>query len=312
MAAALAAKYRLPEAQVAKHLASGRFRVKTNLDLIVAQKFAAELEAMGAVVSVDEATSALVKPPAPAGHFTSGLSAAYGPSASQEMALGALETFDVSSHSMPSLSLSSLDGSDDSPATLATPVLPAPSSPRAEAAPPPPRDAFAAPDSQEEELVLALPQAAPKPKPQTLAPAASSPASTAPTKDLSVRPPLRRPSAESVSVSEDDVPADQAPLMERPRARFVLGLLLALVIGYLPAHLYSSHAESRDFAAIRLEVVEAQKGDLSLLQWEDLAIVRADAQRRMASARTRIFVSTLVLWLLCGSGVGYLWWRRFS
>jgi hypothetical protein len=261
------------------------------------------------VVTIVEATATTAPPAAPsaASSFTSGLSAAYAPSASQEMALGALETYDASSGSMPSLSLSSLDGSDDTRPAFAPTLASAPAvfRPPAKVTPPAPKDAFSAPGAEEEDLVLALPQAKPKAKPQTLAVEASTPVRASPT-------PTARPRRVSAETDRVPAPEDKPSLLESPRARFALGMVLALVLGSVPAHLYASHAETRDFASIRLEVVEAQKGDLSLVQWEDLTHVRADALSRMGSARRRIQVSAFVLWLLGGAGVGYLWLRKFS
>src|SRR5262245_8058537 len=50
LAAGIAAKYRLPEAQIAQYLQAGRFRVKSNVDEATARRFAGELQVLGAIV----------------------------------------------------------------------------------------------------------------------------------------------------------------------------------------------------------------------------------------------------------------------
>jgi len=55
LAGSIAAKYRLPEVQIAQYLQAGRFRVKSNVDEATARKFASELQVMGAVVGVEDA-----------------------------------------------------------------------------------------------------------------------------------------------------------------------------------------------------------------------------------------------------------------
>jgi hypothetical protein len=168
LAAAMAARYKLPEQQIATYLASKRFRVKANLDERTARALAKELEAMGAVVSVFPAgatattappppvtgISATVAMPPPAGagrpqRYVSGLGAAFDSSASKAQELGALE--------QGSLSLSSLDGADDAAAAPASPKL-APASQDVVG-----RDPFGPPDGDEKPLMLLEEPPAPAP-----------------------------------------------------------------------------------------------------------------------------------------------------
>ena len=68
LASAMAERYGLPLDQLEPRLRAGRFRVKTNVDLATAEKFASDLEKLGAIVSVvDEKGVALARAkPAPA------------------------------------------------------------------------------------------------------------------------------------------------------------------------------------------------------------------------------------------------------
>lgn len=200
LAAAIAARYKLPEAQVAKHLEHGRLRVKSNVDDATARRFKQDLEAMGAICSiVDAATGAPIAltstpPPAPSGappapsappppaapRYESALSAALTPgAASLPSSLGALETIADSSDALPKLALASLDGEEEGPAepvglSAAAPPPPPPlqldvepSRPAAKPVSASPRDAFAPsdafapPDAEEAPLELAV---APTPK----------------------------------------------------------------------------------------------------------------------------------------------------
>lgn len=134
LADGIAARYGIPAAEVTRRLAVGRFRVKGNVDRATAETFAADLERLGAVVTVspvDAPVPAVPEPvslqtprvpkpapapaPAPApprarppseSPYTSGLAAAMAAADLEEPGLGAL------SGEFP-LQLSTLDGADD-------------------------------------------------------------------------------------------------------------------------------------------------------------------------------------------------------
>lgn len=57
VASAIADRYGMPEEAIARRMAAGRFRVKANVDLETAKKFAADLERLGAVCTVARASA---------------------------------------------------------------------------------------------------------------------------------------------------------------------------------------------------------------------------------------------------------------
>ncbi|MCE9574065.1 MAG: hypothetical protein K8W52_13045, partial [Deltaproteobacteria bacterium] len=82
LAGAMAARYGLQAADLEPRLRAGRFRVKANVDRETAEKFALDLERLGAEVSVIDDTGAVIdraapaRPSAPAIPAASGLAAA--------------------------------------------------------------------------------------------------------------------------------------------------------------------------------------------------------------------------------------------
>ncbi len=76
LAAAMAARYGLPAADLEPRLRAGRFRVKANVDRETAEKFALDLERLGAEVSVIDDTGAAIPRGAPARPSATGLAAA--------------------------------------------------------------------------------------------------------------------------------------------------------------------------------------------------------------------------------------------
>lgn len=138
-------RYRVPEPQVAKLLAAGRFRVKANIDEATARRLALELEGLGAVVTVVDAESgaplnyavppsadpalraepsihsgapgraeaapARTTMPPGAPRYESGLKAAFS-AAPLPSSLGALEKLAADTPAAP-IRLASLDGADE-------------------------------------------------------------------------------------------------------------------------------------------------------------------------------------------------------
>jgi hypothetical protein len=236
LAASLATKYRLPEAQIAQYLQAGRFRVKSNVDEVTARKFGGELQVLGAIVVVEDATTGarlslsgaptrVAPAPAPAPpaaappaakvasvpgasapatgpggqRFESGLAAAFSVGAGGPPTnLGALDD-------MAGISLASLDGGVDEsfsgPVGLSAPV---PSGPAKL-----PTSAFSAPDE-----VGALPlDLVDDPRKKTAAPA---PPVAAPAPQAHAARPAGTP--RPMPAAHADEPLDLAPSAARPPA----------------------------------------------------------------------------------------------
>lgn len=307
LAAAMESRYGLAAAELIVRMQKGRFRVKANIDRATADAYLRDLTKIGAVAQVEEMRSAAISsllPTAPKGTTTppqlsSGLAAAF--SGNIPVAnLGALES--------AQLSLSALDGSEDAVVPPASELLPASIGPPPEAMlpasigppparapardshislPPPPKpvsDRFLPPEVQGEEAALEL--AAP------VAP---------------VTPVLRpRASVAPVNVVFDPgATAVEAP----PRWKFAAGVLIAIVLGFVPAHLVGAMRESSAYARIDKDLIAAQSAAISPEDFDALDGLRARALDEKKSARRIIMLQALLVWALAGGAIGYAWSR---
>jgi hypothetical protein len=338
LAEAVAQRYGIPVAQLQQRLATGRLRVKSNVDLATAETFAADLEQLGAVCAILDAGTGEPIPPKPvpapapkprpsssalpsplasvprpdrpaAPSMASGLAAAYSTkSESPQQDLGALGSGEFA--------LSTLDGNDDnSPAAStagglnasfgppAAPVEAAPALP-ASFGPPttmsgPPMDLFAPPDAAtEDELTL---DAAPKrpgkvaaaPEPGTLAMVAEQ------VRDDAPAPPTisRRSLADWVG----DV-----------RVRLAAGVLLAILVGFIPATVITTVREQSAFAEIDTTVKKRFESIYSETDWNALDPMLVRERGRKQDERRNIALGSMVIWALAGAGVAFVWFRKID
>ncbi len=332
----IAGDYGLPASALAQRLSSGRFRVKAGIELSVAEGLVRHLESLGAMCSVDEAAdgatvsagaherAASAARPGIAGDFPVGLAAAT--SNATDTDLGALATLDGL------LSLADVDGSDNrrvSGASKSTGGDGAPASadafaPPGRSAPPPIIDpslssgssephasvptahAFSPPGEDDEalELLEEAPWQAAAAAP--FAPSAEISASHGPA-------PIASPAPAAVRV--DGGPASpmaraRNQLAADSRLRVLVGVMLALLIGFVAAHLAAS-VQERGYAALdaRLVAQRAEAGE-TLVAWQAFAERRQEHLARKQAMQTRIAITGLLVWGLAAAGVGYLWFRR--
>ena len=252
--------------------------------------------------------------PATAAPYASGLSAAY----SSEIPTAGLGALDGDA-----LSLSALDGSEDQPqpaqssfappgaaAPLPASIGPAPSQGAPKAAKPKdvPLDLFAPPDAQpdaKDELLLALEedprQRATTPPPLANATAAKSgPIST---------PMLQR---KSQPVPRADTPVTSVAAVDTTRWKFALGVLLAVILGFIPAHLIAGWREGK-LATIDAHVLDVQSkvtrpdAPVPLAKLEEF---RDDQLSKKESEQRTIALIALAIWGLAGAGIAYAWFKR--
>ena len=259
-------------------------------------------------------------PPArPSGAFSSGLSAAFSADANSGAAdLGALSSGEFA--------LSALDGTDDAgpgssdaglPASFGPPApsdagLPAsfgPASPAmgatgATGAPAQaPIDLFAPPDAESEpELDVAVDVRAERRAAPPVAAAEPSPR----------RGPLAAAMAEEAS---------PAPVVQRggalaqwvadARVRLAAGVVVAILVGFLPAHVVASMREGSAFAEVDRELARAQSKQqvVTIEHWNELDATRAKALARKEDKQRDIALASMLLWALVGAGVAYVWFR---
>ncbi len=334
----IARRFGVPAEQIEQRLRAGRFRVKANVDEEKARLFANELEALGVVCSVEDSAKAMAAPrpqittlhtPAPmpvppvvvpagvAQPETSALAAAG--SGSGQQGLGALG-------SDGALRLTAIDGSTEAPqpppAAFTPPDHTAPpasaQAPRSSApapiAPAPSPDAsfdnlFMPPEmaQENEEISLqALTPAKPAPLPvaQLVQPAAAhndmAPAAPAPLATASA------PSGPS------GVARARELMVTNARFRFAAGVALAVIVGFLPAHIISSLRESSSYSDIRSGLLEDYATAENTGNYDGLDQTRAAALERMKSRRFTIAVGGCLLWAGFGGGLGFVWFRKID
>jgi hypothetical protein len=100
--------------------------------------------------------------------------------------------------------------------------------------------------------------------------------------------------------------------MSEPRARLVAGVLVALLVGFLPAHVVSAVREGSAYAPIRAELRVHYAAITDPVQHAAATEVRAAKLDLMRSRQSSIAITGFAIWVLCGVGVGWLWFRRID
>ena len=99
---------------------------------------------------------------------------------------------------------------------------------------------------------------------------------------------------------------------ESPRWRFAAGVLIAVILGFVPASLVASARESSAFEKIDAEVVQVQEkaGRVDGLPFDKLEEFRSTQLSRKQSERRNIALVALVMWAAIGGGLAYVWFRK--
>ena len=247
-------------------------------------------------------------PPPMAGHqrpstpipsdMASGLSAGFGDSAQAD--LGALGD--------GSLSLASLDGEaapaasnqfDTSPlpeeekaAVSFAPPKPKPKAtdaPRRKPGPSKPMDLFAPPDAGDQDLVVDF---ATEEKDERAAKRATAPPETAP----------------AATTRRTPVTADVSTFGKSPpfsRGNFIAAIVVALAVGFVPAHVVANMREKSAFAAIDGKVAAAYAAADSPETYEALDGARESFLDDKQSKRTMIALTSMLLWAVISAGVAF-------
>ncbi len=333
LANAIAVHYGMPVDAVRARIASGRFRVKGNCDRTTADTYVRDLTALGARCSVEEATSANVAktplpfPAQPARQTTpptiartssnknyqSGLSAAF--SAEQHVAsLGSLGSLEDAG----SLTLSSVDGNDhDGPATSGSFGPPPDAVPAATAKPssasakPPaePLDMFAPPDADDAAFSVDL---APEEVERSAKKRSSIPPENEPRpREPSIQPPNRASRPSRPSLQAPTVPLATGPTgIREPRARLAVGVLLAIVIGFIPATLVASAREKSAYKTVDAKVVELQNQVVTPEDYAAIDGMRMKQLERKQDDRRNAALLAFIIWGVVGGGVAFAWFKK--
>jgi hypothetical protein len=96
------------------------------------------------------------------------------------------------------------------------------------------------------------------------------------------------------------------------RARFATGALLAVLIGFLPAHLLSSVREHSAYAEIDKHLAEKQSQAQSIEQWNQLDKIRDNDRDQKVAEKHSIAVLSLLLWAGVSAAFVFVWFRKID
>jgi hypothetical protein len=347
LAEAIAKHYGLAAADLKPRIASGKFRVKGNVDRATADKYVRDLDILGARCVIEEANAGnsrptplpfpAVRPATPlpiaeaparpsAPKYSSGLSAAFSgdmPAAS----LGALEQGSA-------LSLASVDGSDaqkrEPPAASFAPpdsmqsasIGPPPEPPKAgvkfadkkPAAPDKkparpkdePLDLFVPPEVAEGGFSVELAVDEPNPRRRASTPPAGEPAVMPSEEELKADVKISTPRKSQPVIAAQ--PAKRGNPLADTRVRFAAGVVLAILLGFVPAHFVAAMREKSAFDEVDRKVIAAQEDPST--PYDSLDQLRADQMSRKQSDRRSVAIIAFLIWGAVGGGVAYGWFKR--
>lgn len=338
LAEAIGKHYGLPAADLLARLQRGRFRVKGNIDRTFAEQYRRDLERLGARCVIEEATPQNSQratplpfpavrpatPPAGTPQYQSGLAAAFSGEA-PAASLGALEQDGAS------FALASVDGADEKQAPDAAAFAPPAAGLSASIGPPPetaakpakrekpkdvPLDLFAPPDAQDAELKVDIAadeiEESARRRPSTPV-VANEPAPRTSSAQLpgAAEPPARR--------SQPALQADAAVAVARSsklgplgdvRVRFVAGVVLAILIGFVPAHVVAAARERSAYKAIDDKVMAVQQLADTPEAYAALDRMRADQLARKQGEQRNAAIIALAIWALVGGAVAFGWFKK--
>ena len=252
--------------------------------------------------------------------MVSGLSAGFGDAAQVDLGAFAQSNF----------SLASLDGEEAAPAANQFDAPPEPppeeekpvvtmkaAKPKAEAAPkktaPPankPMDLFAPPDAGDQDLAVDLATeeieeiAARKTPSPTVRPA------TQPVPSSSSSLPSMRRASTPIPVAGGEPVYGTSVVGERfSRGNFVLGIVIALAVGFVPAHFIANMREKSAFAEIDRQVAAMDAAADSQETYAALDAARDKMLDEKQSARTMIALTSMGIWAIVAVGVAFAFFR---
>jgi hypothetical protein len=117
--------------------------------------------------------------------------------------------------------------------------------------------------------------------------------------------------APSASASASPSPSAISQLSVGPRAKLAAGVLLAILLGFIPAHLVARMREHSAYADIDAKVEAAGKAADTPEAYEALDRTRAVLLDHKYSDRRSIAILALVVWAVFGGGIAYVWIRRW-
>jgi len=219
--------------------------------------------------------------------------------------------------------LSSVDGEEQAQSASAFEPPPEPAKPKPKAEKKPdkpakparpkdePLDMFAPPDAQGEEfkVELAADEIAHSAKKRaTTPPVESEPAQRIPRPQSE---PSGRKSQPSIQpATEVAAPRSKLGPLGDERVRFAAGVVLAILIGFVPAHLVASAREGSAFKEIDTKVMAAQQLADTPEAYATLDSMRADQLGKKQGEQRNAAIIGFAIWGLVGAGVAFAWFKK--
>jgi hypothetical protein len=253
--------------------------------------------------------------------YQSGLSAAFS-GAQQTGGLGALGDEGAV------FKLSSVDGKEDTPAAPAAVNFEPPASaspagpttakptakPAAAAKPDEPLDMFAPPDADDDNFAVHL---APDEVERAAKKKVSIPPETAPAEPAAraSRPSLQAANRSSRPSLQPPLTLSSSPAatgLKDPKIRLLVGVLVSIVIGFIPAHFIASMREKSAVASVDASVAEVQKQVVTSEDYAALDPMRARQLDRKHDDRRNIAMIALLIWAAGGAGVAFVFFKKIA
>jgi hypothetical protein len=171
-----------------------------------------------------------------------------------------------------------------------------------------PVDLFAPPDAEEAKFKVEL--AADEiehRQAKAAAAAATAPAGTP------VAPPVTTPqlSARKKLTPMPGVPVTvAADAQETPRARFAAGVIIAIIVGFVPAHFIAASRETSAFERVDKAVIETQAGALDAESYARLDEFRDKQLAYKEGRKFSIAWQSMLIWAVVGGAFAYAWFYR--
>ncbi|HVV84618.1 MAG TPA: hypothetical protein VHE35_16230, partial [Kofleriaceae bacterium] len=134
-------------------------------------------------------------------------------------------------------------------------------------------------------------------------PEVSWPAATLPPRISEVRP----------GVGASPVPVEGSAARRgglNPHARIVAGAVLAVGLGFIPAHFVGAMREHAAYDDLDEDLTRREAAIRSRTEYDAFDAVRATYAQRKRDARRSIAATSIVIWAIIGGGVAWLWFRR--
>lgn len=316
LAQAISKRYGVPAAAIVQRLRAGAFRVKSNVDLETARRYAGDLAALGGdCVVLDVASGAEVElsrssDPEPVGLAAAGGSFAASLGALEEGQL-ALATLDEAASPTRSGRRAPAPADDEALLQLDDGPYVPPGEPAGDRFAPPPSDV--ADDALlvlEDDPIVEARRRAAAPPPE---PAAAPPAEpVAALEAAAAIEPAAEEAAPGPSVAQRAsslLDAARASLAGRGRAHFLSGVLVAVLLGFPVAHLVASVQEASAYSQVRSDLRKAYAEATDPETYAGLSEIRAGARDLMDARQHRIAVTGALVWLAVAAAVAYAWFR---